>query len=70
MDSTILPPYTESGEVDQEWIPEYHHEEKRDILVTWLLDLSQSLSGRKGKLAFIPWRGYQADMLETSCRTW
>ena len=47
--STLLPAYAKSGTVDQKRLLECHHEEKRDILVTWFLDLSQSLSRREGK---------------------
>ena len=47
--STLLPAYPKSGKVDQERLLECDYEEKRDILVTWFLDVSQSLSRREGK---------------------
>jgi len=40
--SSFLPSNSEFGKVDQEWVLESDHEEERDILVTWVLDMSQS----------------------------
>ena len=40
--------------MDQEWVLESDYEEERDILVTWVLDLSQSSRRREGKLTTPP----------------
>jgi len=54
MSSSILPSNSVFGEVDQEWVLESDYEEERDILVTWVLDLSQSPRRREGKLTTSP----------------
>jgi hypothetical protein len=48
--SIVLSADSESGKVDQEWVLEFDYEEERDVLVTWVLDLSKSPRRRESKL--------------------